>query len=74
MSRRSRPLHKRQMKALQEAARILEKAASDAFAALWYFECDAWKGHSWGYTSVQEAKAALVILEKLFPTVGDEGK
>lgn len=67
MKRQKTTLPKRKMAQLEEAARVMEKAAADAFAALWYFQNDAWKGHSWGYTSVADGERALEMLRKLFP-------
>jgi hypothetical protein len=69
MSRREKAMSKKNQRELDKAARILEKAAADAFAALWYFERDAWKGHSWGYTAVNDAEYAIEMLRKLFPRV-----
>ena len=67
MSRKRTTLPKRKMAQLEEAARIMEKAAADAFSALWYFQHDAWKGHSWGYTAIADAEYSLAMLRKLFP-------
>ncbi len=66
MSRQEKALSKKKQRELETAAKILEKAAADAFAALWYLERDAWKGHSWGHTAVVDAEHALTMLKKLF--------
>lgn len=60
-------LTKRQQEKLTEAAEKLENAAADAFAALWYFERDSFKGWQWAYAAKAKAAAASKILNKLLP-------
>ena len=59
---------KKKLEALEEAAKLLEQAAADAFAALWYAQQDyAPKGAQWGIASRIKTKLGYQMMVKLFP-------
>lgn len=60
-------ISKKKLKELEVAAKLLEQAAADAFAALWYAQQDfAPRGAQWGFASKACAEQGHKAMSKLF--------
>jgi hypothetical protein len=67
MTHMKHAMSKRDLMKLEQAACLIEDAAGNAGAALWYLEQDAHKGRSWGHAARRQATEALALLDQLFP-------